>query len=1219
MLRFFTQQPHIRTGAFGVLRALPASVGFGSGYITGCIISCASGSVPFAFGPAPTSARAYRSHVPFQPAFQSTGRSVPVRHQSASTAYFNLKRILDESKVRETEYFEPRPEKRRRKRKQSDWRKYMEFVKEQVILAKDLARRSRIAKKTYVNDIADSGSLQSVLNQASAIQQATQRATTAAISSTGGTAVGSGTAAPTPTGGRTEAVSASNQTPIFPPTSPLGPVPIDVAAFEKAISTADKALQEASTLRAQNAALETQLKDLRLKAKLKITQLQRELDAKQQQLSSPLPPLSTVTLSAVGAETTGHQKQQQQQREGLVQTKIATLTETAASFESRITALLTSLATKDAEMTTLTLTNADLSTNLSVVIANAQHSLQTLEEQVSQQASEIIEYKARLDASEKHARSLDAASRELLARIERVDEASKEEAAKSEARVLELEELVEILKASGKSRFSNIGAVSDSAGASREESELYGENGKIATARVGIVGENEFFVPGGGGENKVTLKLLEASVAEKYELKAKLAEAVKAQQQSLVAQHAAESKLESVFKQLDEKTKHVSFLDSEIEKLTILVSNGETNISALEKTVADLKAAASTASSNKDLIRELNTVREKSQADVTELKTQLETLSEVLMKKDSDLVDMQNDLDVAKKIAEEKKDGITFLMDEQIMDLKIQIATKQKENVELLEAQQKSKLQYDTLLKESEEKIRKLKGLLGQASKSLHESKKTAAEKDEEIELLHSQLDILEKQCIEMKASEFEHKSSIDRLLLEIQDEKEISAMKTLQLENYCRDLQSEITRVKADFQSYKIKAHTALQQSSSSANEEKLAELEEINAKLVRERLELRQEATSLNERVQVLTSELNITLDQLTSFESQLKRFEGSSKELALLRHEIEACNRKIELEKNLHFEALRTKELFHKSNIETLKQESIRNTAILQSVIDSHIVEIASLKTLIDNLNNETVTARAAVLQAESEADRAKAIAAQASAAAASGNFAAVLAAAGGAPPRPPASNNGSMHERSSSSMFGSIVGGGFFGSNSSANIATVGAAVASSPVLSSTTIQSPVLSRRPSESVNFAIGRESFADLMGRVALTDGGGGVLPVMGSLNEMSERELLVNFKRVSEMLADAEEQVRKLLEQEKILKEEIRKNERAEKRNELLAKKQNVEYLKNIVLSFLETDAKEQLLPVISKVLELSPEEVKRVKNSIMGMEDEKVRASLPNFGFF
>ena len=54
-------------------------------------------------------------------------------------------------------------------------------------------------------------------------------------------------------------------------------------------------------------------------------------------------------------------------------------------------------------------------------------------------------------------------------------------------------------------------------------------------------------------------------------------------------------------------------------------------------------------------------------------------------------------------------------------------------------------------------------------------------------------------------------------------------------------------------------------------------------------------------------------------------------------------------------------------------------------------------------------------------------------------------------------------------------------------------------------------------------------------------------------------------------------------------LLKEEIRNQDRAERRQNL-----SVDYLKNIVLKYLETTDREPLLPVLTTVLQLSPAEV-------------------------
>jgi F0F1-type ATP synthase delta subunit len=63
--------------------------------------------------------------------------------------------------------------------------------------------------------------------------------------------------------------------------------------------------------------------------------------------------------------------------------------------------------------------------------------------------------------------------------------------------------------------------------------------------------------------------------------------------------------------------------------------------------------------------------------------------------------------------------------------------------------------------------------------------------------------------------------------------------------------------------------------------------------------------------------------------------------------------------------------------------------------------------------------------------------------------------------------------------------------------------------------------------------------------------------------------------------------------------LKEELRKLERAEKRQDM-----NIEYLKNIVLMFFEAEsdeARKPLITVVSQVLQLSPEEIERLRKRL------------------
>lgn len=80
--------------------------------------------------------------------------------------------------------------------------------------------------------------------------------------------------------------------------------------------------------------------------------------------------------------------------------------------------------------------------------------------------------------------------------------------------------------------------------------------------------------------------------------------------------------------------------------------------------------------------------------------------------------------------------------------------------------------------------------------------------------------------------------------------------------------------------------------------------------------------------------------------------------------------------------------------------------------------------------------------------------------------------------------------------------------------------------------------------------------------------------------------------------------------LAKKQVLKEEIRNLDRAERRQNL-----SVDYLKNIVLKYLETPDKEQLLPVLTTVLQLSPAEVASLKK-------KSIQPSVPSMvlgGFF
>jgi hypothetical protein len=98
------------------------------------------------------------------------------------------------------------------------------------------------------------------------------------------------------------------------------------------------------------------------------------------------------------------------------------------------------------------------------------------------------------------------------------------------------------------------------------------------------------------------------------------------------------------------------------------------------------------------------------------------------------------------------------------------------------------------------------------------------------------------------------------------------------------------------------------------------------------------------------------------------------------------------------------------------------------------------------------------------------------------------------------------------------------------------------------------------------------------------------------GGVSSFKIKEMAHKIDQLSHLLTESEANVERLLEQERFLKEQVRSQDRME----ILEKRLSIEYLKNIVLSFLESKTKDKLIPVLSTVLELTPEEEQKLRKS-------------------
>ncbi|KAJ3109257.1 hypothetical protein HDU97_007751 [Phlyctochytrium planicorne] len=491
----------------------------------------------------------------------------------------------------------------------------------------------------------------------------------------------------------------------------------------------------------------------------------------------------------------------------------------------------------------------------------------------------------------------------------------------------------------------------------------------------------------------------------------------------------------------------------------------------------------------------------------------------------------------------------------------------------------------ETALKESEEKIKKLKGLLSQASRSMQESKRIIMDKEASLDSLKASFEDISSKSTNFDTTIDELRRENDELRSQLEDVRSSFVDQLAALERKIEELGAENARVKSEFQSYKVKAHAALHQSNFAAIEARMDELEDSKSKLEHENSELKSQLNLFQDKVRSLENELVSTIENINSLDAQRKTSDDSSREASRLRQELEGALRRLELEKEVHSEAIRSKEISYQSALDTCRRDFKRNIDKLQSQLDQKAAELASLNSICENLSTELSESKEEIVRANNEAERAKSAAAAASAAAANGILNSTNMASG--------ANSG---------------GGGFFSrsgmsSQSSLNLDTAGGVGGYREERKNSMSG---MGLKPQVSLSELLTRSGKSFDMGTP--TSSGPTLL-----ISNIKEQELSMRLEQISELLMEAEKEVSQLSRQEKVLKEEIRRYERIEKLKDL-----NVEYLKNIVLSFLETELKEPLVPVLAKILELSPDEVERLKKAYAGIGPITPKAA-KTFGFF
>ncbi|KAI8804312.1 hypothetical protein BJ742DRAFT_459488 [Cladochytrium replicatum] len=384
-----------------------------------------------------------------------------------------------------------------------------------------------------------------------------------------------------------------------------------------------------------------------------------------------------------------------------------------------------------------------------------------------------------------------------------------------------------------------------------------------------------------------------------------------------------------------------------------------------------------------------------------------------------------------------------------------------------------------------------------------------------------------------------------------------------------------ELADLRAEFNGYKIRAHAALQKSSGpNIHESRIQELESEKRALERDLMSRTSEIAQFSLRVQSLQTELSTASDQINSMEVEMDRLQSKVLEVHRLREQLEDAERKARIERDMHQEALRLKDAQVQPLLEATRVEVRKQYNEMEEKLRSKEDQIQSLNAISERLSNDLSSVREELSKALAETQSLRIVA--------------------------------DVHR-------------------SSSNNDSKSPFISSPPVNPFTAVSSRTTSGYPlddsgSHSTDATSPRASTTYFNLQTAQFVPTVDVTPTGPTFRE---REFSMQLHQLSELLSESDRTNQRLAEQEKILKEEIRRLQRSES----LEKTLNLEYLRNVIVAFLETslsnpnrDAKQRekdlmsLVPVVSQILQLSENEIARLRTVI-----QKATAEAPHSSFF
>ncbi|KAF9114830.1 hypothetical protein BGX27_009667 [Mortierella sp. AM989] len=456
-----------------------------------------------------------------------------------------------------------------------------------------------------------------------------------------------------------------------------------------------------------------------------------------------------------------------------------------------------------------------------------------------------------------------------------------------------------------------------------------------------------------------------------------------------------------------------------------------------------------------------------------------------------------------------------------------------------------------------DEKMKKMKAIFAAANKNLNEYRQSIAAKDEEIAELKVQLE--NRQPSEEQASE--QSQAVKDLEEELRSQSELAATRLQQMESKYKQANTQLEKLKLEYQQYKQRASTLLQQQREavqSDDDSKLRELQNQLDVLTKENKSIANDLQDAESRRSTLEGELQLAMDQISSLESSHEISRRQERQHTRQLKDLERSLKEAQREREAAELRIASLQELREAEAQNLMQELGGNTKHIEDRLAKKEEENAELHRILDRSSDELAAAKQEIQNL-----------------------------------RDLVSSSEANAEATSTPNTATSPNPDDFRNQGQLNISTV---LAPRSSFSPYDLDSPI--SRASSSLSLPAERppiySTLSDLLATKPLVErspfGESNVNHgAAATLTAAKEKEYQVKLSHLTELLNESEANHQRLLDQEKVLKEEIRNLDRAERRQNL-----SVDYLKNIVLKYLETSDREPLLPVLTTVLQLSPAEV-------------------------